>query len=169
MAQEIELNFEMDPVERLTKEVDASNDAVEKQLGAFLLEQFKKDEPLKEAYRTRKCTLKAISAHVFSEARNYAKGSSSAAVEDKIVYGWVIHFVQDGKIEKPKKESYVLTKEEEKDLKEKAKEEYLAEQKRKIAEAEAKKAEREAKAKERALKKEKQKQEESGQLSLFDI
>lgn len=169
----IELNYDEDPIVRLQKEIDIINDKNAKLIGKFLLEEFKSDETLKADYSAKKRNLKQILDFVKNTAETRLKGQNNAncvMVEDKEVYGWVIHYVHDGKVEVPDDENTFLLDEETKaSLEEKAKEQYLAECKRKLEKQEAMRIEREKKAKEKALAKEKEEQEASGQLNLFDF
>lgn len=171
-TQKLELDFELDPVERLTKEIDFTDDPNQKAIGNFLLEEFKKDEVIKADYKAKKITLDKILAFVKNEARNRVSaktGTQCVMMSDQEVYGLVIHYIHDGAPKESKETKCILTKEEKKSLEEQAREEYLAEQKAKIAEAERKKAEKEKAARERALEKEKKEREELGQMSLFDM
>ena len=167
----LELDFSMNAIDRLRKEIDFTDEVYKKAVGEFLIKEFVKDENLRMAYFTRKVTLEQVWKHIYEYARAQTKkqGSTSCvALPDAEVYGQAIHFVLDGEVKETKDTKVVLTKEVKKSLQEQAEEEYLAEQKRKLEEAARKKAEREAAAKKKALEKEKQKQEESGQISLFD-
>ena len=169
----LELNYDEDPIVRLQKEIDFISDKNAKLIGKFLLEEFKSDETLKADYGTKKRNLKQILDFVKKTAETRSKGQNNAncvMVEDKEVYGWVIHYVHDGKVEVPNDEnSFLLSEETKASLEEKAKEQYLAECKRKLEQQEAKRIEKEKKAKEKALAKEKEEQEASGQLNLFDF
>jgi len=167
----LELDFDMDPIERLRKEIDFSDDPNEKAIGEFLIIELGKDNVLKTDYATKKVTLNKILDFVTNEAKNRLKtksGTQCVMISDQEVYGMVIHYVHDGDIPEEKGNKYVLTKEEKKSLQEQAREEYLAEERRKIEEAERKKREREEAARKKALEKEKKEREESGQISLFD-
>ena len=167
----LELDFSMNAIDRLRKEIDFTNDVYKKAVGEFLIKEFAKDENLRMAYFTRRVTLEQVWKHIYEYARAQTKiqGSSSCVVlPDAEVFGQAIHFVQDGEVKENKESKLVLTKEVRKSLEEQAKDEYLAEQKRKLEEAERKKAEREKAAKAKALEKEKKEREESGQISLFD-
>ena len=164
----IELDFSMNAIERLQKEVEFTDDEYKKVVGNFLIEEFKKDENLKMAYFDRKVTLDALWDFVLGEAKKAAKGKNSCVMSDKEVFGLAIHFVIDGEIKETKKDSLVLSKEVKKSLEEQAREEYLAEQKRKLAEQEKKRLEKEEAKRKAALEKDKKDREESGQMSLFD-
>jgi len=167
--EKLELDFNMDAVERLTKEVEFTDSEYMKVVGKFLIKKFEEDEPLKKAYFERKVTLEQVWNSIVDAARKKAEGANSCCMSDEEVFGLAIHFIQDGKIEVAKKEKYVLTKESQESLKERAEKEFVEEQKRKLEEAERKRIEKEERAKEKAIEKEKKHQEESGQLNLFDL
>ena len=169
--EKLELDFSMNAIERLRKEIDFTDDTYKKTVGEFLIKEFEKDEPLRMAYFTRKITLDQVWKHIYDYAKAQTKkpgNSNCVCLSDAEVFGQAIHFIQDGEIKVTKESKVVLTKEVKKSLEEQAEQEYLAEQKRKLEEAAKKKAEREAAAKKKALEKEKKKREESGQISLFD-
>ena len=171
-GEKLTLNFDMDPSERLRQEIDFSNDANEKAIGEFLLKEFEKDNVLKADYRDKKVELNKILAFVINEARKRAesqKNRSCVMMSDQEVFGLVIHYVHDGAPKESKKEKYTLTKEEKKSLEQQAREEYLAEQKRKLADEEQKRLEKEKAAREKARAKEKKALEDSGQMTLFDL
>ena len=152
---EIELNFEMDPVERLQIEIEHTSNGMLKCIGNYLLEQFQKDEVLKNCYKDRKITLAAIECYVNTCANKYLNGVNGG-VEDKVVYGWVLHYVQDEKVEITEAATVTLTEQEKKD----AHAEALAEYKKDMLhELESRSA------KPKAAKKEKK---DDGQLSLFE-
>ena len=163
------LDFEMDPVERLKKEIEFTNDDSQKRIGEFLLVEFSKDENIKNDYKERKVTLENIYNSIVEVARKKANGSSCVSISDEEVFGLAIHFIHDGEIKNQNSSSYTLSKDEKKSLEEQAKEEYFAEQKRKLEDAENKRIQKEKAAKEKALEKEKKQREESGQMSLFDF
>lgn len=166
--EKIELDFSMNAIDRLRKEIDFTDDAYKKAVGEFLIKEFEKDEPLRMAYFNRKITLEQVWKNIYDYAKAQKKKENCVVLSDVEVFGQAIHFIQDGEIKVTKESKIVLTKEVKKSLKEQAEQEYLAEQKRKLEEAEKKKAEREKAAKAKALEKEKKKREESGQISLFD-
>lgn len=167
-TEKLELDFSMNAIDRLQKEIDFTDDQYKKVVGNFLIEEFKKDEPLRMAYFTRKVALDAVWDFIVAQARKAAKGKNSCVMSDQEVFGLAIHFVQDGDIKETKSDKVVLTKEVKASLEEQAREEYLAEQKAKLEEAEKKRLEKEKKAKEKALEKEKREREELGMISLFD-
>lgn len=167
----LKLDFDMEPMERLGKEIDFVDDPSEKAIGEFLLQEFEKDNHLKADYKDKKVTLDKIFAFVKKEAEkrvSVKSGAQCVMMSSQEVYGLVIHYVHDGAPAPTKDSSYTLTKEEKKSLQEQAKEEYLAEQKRKLEEAEKKRIEKEKAAKAKALEKEKEEREKSGQISLFE-
>ena len=147
------LDFEMDPVERLKKEIEFTNDNSQKRIGEFLLEEFSKDENIKNDYKERKVTLENIYNSIVEVARKKANGSSCVAISDEEVFGLAIHFIHDGEIKNQNSSSYTLSKAEKKSLEEQAKEEYLAEQKRKLEDAENKRIQKEKPPRKRLLKK----------------
>lgn len=163
-VEKIELDFLMDPIERLQKEIDFTNSDYQKIVGEFLISKFKDDEVLKNCYKERKVTLKTIWDSIVAAAKKKAV-SGAAVMSDDEVFGLAIHFVQDGEIKANKEEELTLTKAQKKSLEQQAKEEYLAEQKRKLAEEEQKRLEKEK----AARAKEKKALEDSGQLVLFDL
>lgn len=164
-GEKLTLDFEMDPSERLRKEINFSTDTNEKAIGEFLLKEFEKDNVLKADYKDKKVELNKILAFVINEAKKRAetqKNRSCVMMSDQEVFGLVIHYVHDGAPKDVKKDKYTLTKEEKKSLEQQAREEYLAEQKRKLAEEEQKRLEK-------ARAKEKKALEDSGQMTLFDL
>lgn len=164
--EKIKLDFSLDPVTRLTQEIEAAkNDFMASAIGSYVLEQFKTNEPLKNAYKDRKITLEAIIKYVNNCAAKQLH-NKNGAIEDKVVFGWVIHYIQDEEVKISAKDSYEvkLTKDEKEKAKEEALKKYESEELAKLK----KQQEREEKAKQRAIDKEKKKYEESGQLQLFD-
>ena len=155
--EKIKLDFSLDPVERLNHELTA--------IGQYVLNEFAANEPLKNAYKDRKITLEAIIKYVNSCAAKQLN-NKNGAIEDKVVFGWVIHYIQDEEVKISAKDSYEvkLTKEDKEKAKEEALKKYEAEELAKLK----KKQEREEKAKQKAIEKEKKKYEESGQMQLFD-
>jgi len=167
-TEKLELDFSMNAIDRLQKEIDFTDDEYKKVVGNFLIEEFKKDENLRMAYFTRKVTLDATWDFIVAQARKAAKGKNQCVMSDKEVFGLAVHFVLDGTIKETKSDKVVLTKEVKESLEEQARQEYLAEQKAKLEEAEKKRLEKEKKAREKALEKEKREREEMGVISLFD-
>lgn len=181
---EVTLDLNMDPVDRLTKEVEMSTDSTEIRIGEYLLEQFKKDEPLRTAYKDRKVSLADIYKYVYTKAEDAAKTTSNQnaiCLEDKVVFGWVIHFVQDGEdrdVEalRTRTDTITLTKEDEETAKARAIEEFKQKEFERLeAERTAKEkkerelAEKREKERLAALEREKKAREERGEMSLFDF
>lgn len=159
----LELDFSMDPVERLEKEINFTDEQFQKIVGNILLDKFQTDEILKNCYRERKITLEDTCKSIVKEAHSRAiKGAAYMA--DCEVFGLAIHFVQDGETKEKKQETFTLTKEAKQSIEEQAKAEYLAKQKKKLEEADKKRKEQEK----QKLEKEENKRKESGQLSLFE-
>ena len=178
MAEQVEILFDLEPSERLTKEIETlhAKDGTGRRIGEFLLEQFKKDQPLADAYRDRKVMLNDVLGYVNSMAEDLAKtiygGCHDICVDDATVFGWVIHFVQDGDLpeNRPTMEKIVsLTEEEKEDAKAAAIKRYEEEKYNELVEAERKKKEAEAKRLARLAEKEKKEREKYGQFSLFDF
>ena len=178
MPEEIKISFDLEPSERLKQEIETLNekDTTGKRIGAFLLEQFKKDQPLSDAYRDRKVTLEDVVKYVVSMAEDWAKnvygGSHDCFIDDEIVFGWVIHFIQDGDLpeNRPTMEKIViLTEEEKEDAKAAALKRFEEEQYNELVAAEKAKKEAEENRLKRLKDKEKKEREESGQLLLFDF
>lgn len=178
MAEQVEILFDLEPSERLAKEIETlhAKDTTGRRIGEFLLEQFKKDQPLADAYRDRKVMLDDVIGYVNSMAEDLAKtiyeGRHAICVDDATVFGWVIHFVQDGDLpeNRPTMEKIVsLTEEEKEDAKAAAIKRYEEEKYNELVEAERKKKEAEAKRLARLAEKEKKEREKYGQFSLFDF
>lgn len=168
---ELKLDLTMEPVERLKTEIEfRKEDPNVKCIGEFLLKQFETDEPLKNAYKERKVTLDAIYTFIRDQASK-KQINGCAMVSSEEVFGWAIHFIQDGSIpnELQNATEVTLTKEKKASLTAQAEEEFkqqeLARLAKEKADAEAKEKER----KRKALEKEKKEREESGQMSLFDF
>ena len=172
--QKLEISMDADPIERLKQETEFTNNIGEKRIGEFLLEEFAKDEILKQCYFDRKVTLKATYEYIKKKAKEAANGGGSIMIDDETVYGWAIHYVQDGNVKEPTAEKLVVTREviTEED-REKAKKDALEEYKQKeIQRLEQERRDKEAAEKARLKKlreEEKKKREESGQMSLFDL
>lgn len=180
---EVELDWDMDPTERLKVEMEALQENDQMRLVAkMLIEEFTKDPNLATAYKERKVTLEAIIKYIMAEAQKAAV-NNRAMIEDKTVYGWAIHFVQDGDVKKTdaKKLSVaVLPKKTEEEIAEQAKRDFyeaemkrLAEEKRKAEEKAKKEAEAKAKREvakaERKRKKEEEEFAKNGQMSIFEF
>lgn len=166
----IELDYEMNPIDRLAKEVEFIDSEYIKIVGEFLLEEFRRDNKLSALYKDKKITLSEVWNFIKSEASKKAKGRGCIAISDKEVFGWSIHFIQDGKsIVKTESETYTLTKEEKKSLEQQAKEQFLEEQRAKLEEEERKRIAKEEEKKKKSIEKLKKDREESGQMSFFDF
>ena len=166
--QEIELSFELDPIERLDKEIEIEEDSQRVVIGQYLKSRFESDEVLRNAYKDKKRTLRDVYEYVINCARELAKNNNAVMVEDKDVYNWAVHYILDGEQER-EDETYVLSVEEKKSIEEQAKERYMNEvlAKLRAEDEEKKKKEEEKKAKE--LAKFNKKKEEEGAISLFDL
>lgn len=167
---ELKLDLTMEPVERLKTEIEfRKEDPNVKCIGEFLLKQFETDEPLKNAYKERKVTLDAIYTFIINQASK-KQINRCAMVNSEVVFGWAIHFIQDGEIpnELQNATEVTLTEEKKASLTAQAEEEF---KQRELARLAKEKADAEAKEKERrkkAIEKEKKEREESGQMTLFD-
>lgn len=195
--QKISLDWEMDPIERLTVEMNSLDESayMARAIAEYLIEEFKKDENLKESYKNRKVTLEEIVSHITKEAQKQL-GSRNGQIKDEVVYGWAVHYVTDGKIPEKKSDKQVieLTVQEKADAKqqaleslteaelerlkkkayEDARKQAIQEERKRIEEE--RKAKEEQKAKEAEEKKRLREQEaarkrqsESLQMSLFDM
>lgn len=166
--QEIELSFDLDPIERLDKEIEIEEDSQKVIIGRYLRSRFESDETLRNAYKEQKRTLDDVYEHVIHCARELAKNNNGVMVEDKDVYNWAVHYILDGD-EIREGETYVLSVEEKKSIEEQAKEKYMNEvlAKLRAEDEEKKKKEEEKKAKE--LAKFNKKKEDEGAISLFDL
>lgn len=118
---EIKVEFDMNPIDRLKIEIAAIESENAKHIGNYLLEQFSHDEPLLESFQTKKITLQAIMEEIQKCAAKKLN-STNGFISDEQVYGWVLHFVQDGVNEMIAKEatSYIITKEDEEEAKKRA-------------------------------------------------
>ena len=166
--QEIELSFELDPIERLDKEIEIEEDSQKVIIGRYLRSRFESDETLRNAYKEEKKTLDDVYKYVIDCARELAKNNNAVMVEDKDVYNWAVHYILDGE-QRREGETYVLSVEEKKSIEEQAKEKYMNEvlAKLRAEDEEKKKKEEEKEAKE--LAKFNKKKEEEGAISLFDL
>ena len=166
--QEIELSFELDPIERLDKEIEIEEDSQKVIIGRYLRSRFESDETLRNAYKEEKKTLDDVYEYVIDCARELAKNNNAVMVEDKDVYNWAVQYILDGE-QRREGETYVLSVEEKKSIEEQAKEKYMNEvlAKLRAEDEEKKKKEEETKAKE--LAKFNKKKEEEGAISLFDL
>lgn len=169
-----ELDWFMDPSERLRIEMESLQENDQMRLVAKeLIAEFAKDPGLAEAYRAKKRTLEEVVDYIVGEARKMAVGSR-AVVRDEEVYGWAIHYVQDGK-EKEKKAKKlsvgVLTKEDEAELAEKARKDFYDAEMRRLKEEAERKAKREREKAERKKADEEARKRDRGyeQVSLFSF
>ena len=161
----LELDFSMDPVKRLSKEIEFTNSKNEKHIGNYLLEQFSHDEPLMKSYQSKKMTLSAVAGEVI----RCAKGklfSKPGFISDDEVYGWIIHFVQDGenKLIKAETKSYTITKQDAEEAKKMAIHRLEMEEVEKLRKQKETEEKKLKKIEEKAAKT----REESGQMSLFE-
>ena len=167
---ELKLDLTMEPVERLKTEIEFRKENPNvKCIGEFLLKQFETDEPLKNACKERKVTLDPIYTCIVNQARK-KQINRCAMVSSEEVFGWAIHFIQDGSIpnELQNATEVTLTEEKKASLTAQAEEEFKQQELARLAKE---KADAEAKEKERrkkAIEKEKKEREESGQMTLFD-
>ena len=116
------LDMTIDPIERLTDEIQIcikEDDGLGIGIGNYLIDQLKTDTVLKQCYFDKKVILKDIEKYVMTKAEAFL-GRKNGAIEDKVVFGWVLHYVQDEATDRKetKVEVEVVTKEE---LKPKAK------------------------------------------------
>lgn len=172
--KKIDLDWGMDPSERLRIEMESLQENDQMRLVAKeLISEFAKDPGLAEAYRAKKRTLEEVIDYIVGEARKMAVGGR-AVVRDEEVYGWAIHYVQDGKEKdtKAKKLSVgVLTKEDEEEIAEKAKKDFYDAEMKRLKEEADRKAKREREKAERKKAEEEAKKRERGyeQVSLFSF
>ena len=159
----IELDFSMDAIERVKIEAESAKDGLSKAIGAYLAGKMAGDEPLKQAYKDRKITLKAVCGFITECARKKL-GGASGAVEDEEVFGWAIHYVQDEPVKVSESAAYTLTEEEKESAKAKAIREYEAAERKKLED----KAKKEAERQQAKIRKAEEEREKSGQMSLFD-
>lgn len=164
-ANKTTLDFSMDPVERLQKEIEFTSSENAKHIGNYLLGQFSNDAPLMKSYQSKKMTLDAVVKEVKRCAASKLS-NKSGFISDNEVYGWIIHFVQDGenKLIKAETETYVVTRQDKEEAKK------MAIHRLEMEEIEKLKKQKEAE--EKKLKKIEEKaaktREESGQMSLFE-
>lgn len=172
--KKIDLDWGMDPSERLRIETEALPENDQMRLVAKeLIAEFAKDPNLAEAYRAKKRTLEEVIDYIVGEARKMAVGSR-AMVSDETVYGWAIHYVQDGeeKETKVKKLSVnVLTRETEEEIAEKAKKDFYESEMRRLKDEAERKAKKERERAEKKKAEEEAKKRERGyeQVSLFSF
>lgn len=167
----VQIDYSLDPIERIKLEISATDDVNQKQIGQYLLNKFETDEVLKNCYKDRKITLDSINNFVVECAKKHLN-NKNGYISDEVVFGWVVHFVQDEKVSITDKASFTLTKEDENAAKERALKKFEEEQYQKIVAAEQKKKDAERKKLERAKEKEikeKEEREQNGEISLFDF
>lgn len=164
---EIEIDYTMDPVERLKLEMSANKEPFYQAIGKYMLEQFTLDIGLKNAYFERKLTLKQVVDYINDCAHKKLDGHNGA-IEDTEVFGWVIHFIQDEKVEITNANSYKITKEDEEEAKKRALEKFERAELERLEEEKEAKEEAEKKKYEKAVAKEKADREASGQMSIFE-
>lgn len=155
----VELDMGMDPSERLRFEMDALDENDQMRLVANeLLKEFEKDPNLAKAYLDRRVTLESTSRFIREQARKAAFGGV-AMIDDETVYGWAVHYVQDGEVKaEAKPKVTIIMKETEEALRERAEAEFLEAERKRLKEKHKK-----------ALEREKKKREQSGQLTLFEF
>ena len=161
----LELDFSMDPVKRLSKEIEFTNSKNQKHIGNYLLEQFSHDEPLMKSYQSKKMTLSAVAGEIMRCASNKLSRKPGFISDDE-VYGWIIHFVQDGenKLIKAETESYKVTKQDAEEAKKMAIHRLEMEEVEKLRKQKETEEKKLKKFEEKAAKT----REESGQMSLFE-
>ena len=164
---EVELDFEMDPLERLKIEVANTSDSIEKVIGKYLLTEFEKEEKLKNSYKERKIKLTDVVDFINTKAKEYLQ-NQNGAIEDVVVFGWGVHYVLDEEVKMPEKQSYSISKNDEETARLMAIKRIEEEHYQKLKKEEEQKQQKEKKTKEKLEEKEKKLQEEIGQLSLFD-
>lgn len=89
-------------LETKTKEQELVKAYLEENASATLAEKINNDMPFEKDEKTliNKKTLDGFMKYASSEARKLAsKGANSACVEDKVVYGWAIHYFEEDSIE----------------------------------------------------------------------
>ena len=90
------LDMNLDPIERIKWELKytSNNDSFSKAIGNFLIEKMTDDKVLQKCYFDKKILLSDIVDYVVKQAQEYLK-NKNGAIEDKVVFGWVLHYVQD--------------------------------------------------------------------------
>lgn len=160
----VELNYSMDACERLKNEIQAEDRPMCKIIGNYLLEKMKSDNVLKSCYFDRKITLKSICDYVV-ECAKHKLNNQNGAVEDKEVFGWVLHYVQDEKVGISKDDKLTLDVKTKEEIEQKAKEDYYRQ-----VQADLKKQEEKKTAKENSkIEKAKKKRQDEGYMDLFDM
>lgn len=170
-TNKVQIDYSLDPIERIKLEINTTDDVNQKQIGQYLLNKFENDEVLKNCYKDRKITLDSINNFVVECAKKHLN-NKNGYISDEVVFGWVVHYVQDEKVSITDKTSFTLTKEDENAAKERVLKKFEEEQYQKIVAAEQKKKDAERKKIERAKEKElkeKEEREQNGEISLFDF
>lgn len=163
-SNKLEIDFSLDPVERIKLEIENIDDCNAKEIGEYLIEQFANDEVLKNCYKDRKITLDAVNKFV-TECAKKQLNNKNGRITDKVVFGWVLHYVQDEPVEITKAETQkiTLTKVDKELAKQKALKQYQDEELEKLRKQNQRKIDAENKKREKELAKEKA----SGQMNLF--
>ena len=89
-------------LETKTKEQELVKAYLEENASATLAEKINNGTPFEKDEKTliNKKTLDGFMKYASSEARKLAsKGANSACVEDKVVYGWAVHYFEEDSIE----------------------------------------------------------------------
>ena len=163
----LELNFKEEPIDRLKKEIDFyKDDSTKVAIGQFILEQLEKDEILKNNYKEKRFTINSCAAYITKLARK-SLNNKDGCLEDKVIFGWIIHYLQDEPIEN--NVYAVLSKETKESLKAQAEEEYKEECIAKIKEKQEKEIRKAIDKENKARKKAEEEKEKYGEMSLFDI
>lgn len=166
-TSELKLDFEEDPIIRLQKEIEFYKDDFTKAtIGNFILERLQKDNILKNNYKEKRFTIDDCIEFINSTAQESLK-NKDGCVEDKVVFGWVLHYLQDEPAST--KSEVILTKETKETLKAQAEKEYKEECIAKMKEEQEKEIQKAIDKANKEKKKLEEEKEKSGQLSLFDI
>lgn len=89
-------------LEATTKEQELIKAYLEENASEILAEKINKGTPFEKDGKTfiNRKTLDGFMKYASDEARKLAsKGANSACVEDKVVYGWAVHYFEEGSIE----------------------------------------------------------------------
>lgn len=171
----IEVNFSLEPSERLKIEIEACGSSNGQNIGKHLLEEFTKDSGLAKAYFDRKITLKKVMDYV-QECAKKKLNSKNGFISDDEVYGWAIHFVQDAEVKIPEAETITLTKQDKEAARlraikalEQEELEKLKKQKEKEEQARINKEKKEREKEQERLRLEAEEAKKKGQMSLFDF
>ncbi len=187
----VEVDWNMNPAERLTLEVAACGvtDGLKKAVGEKLLKEFATDDKLAQTYRSRKVSLDNVTSFVTKKA-SQRLGNKNGHIADEVVFGWAIHYVLDVKEEVSEEptQKIKLSAEDDEEARKKAMDSVTEEERDRILkdamkqamkearqkvrkEMEEKKAEKAKEAEEKRKAKEAEKAKEAGyeQLGLFDF